>query len=199
MASIRGMRPNSSTPTAAKPTIQQTIPMSGLASLPNGVLPEAGGNTMSWAVLRDIVLPLPALLAANSHVRLINPNALREMDDPHRTDRAVRLCYRLAPQFFREETSLDRPLVALLRTSRRGHTVRRWPLRITTELALNTECGQSGIWSTLVISAPRDFEREACVEYLNRLLHSMWQYGCFQPLNREERAMLGRPPAPHGF
>ena len=154
--------------------------------------PAPGDSTVSWHELRTLVVPLAALLITNSHEALLDAQVIYPFYDPYSRRREVRVCYRLDPRFFHEETSLDEILVALLRANRRGRTSRRWPLRITTELALNSERSMSKVWSALVISSPEEAEREDCVNHVNRLLRVILRPGYIQSLTVEERAMLGR-------
>ncbi len=192
---FKEMRTSSSPSTPAASPANQLTASSVITLASTDVHPAPGGNTVSWHELRSLVLPLPAFLTTNSHDALLDPQAIYQGRDPHPRRGEVRLCYRLNPRFFHEETSLDEPLVALLRANHRGRGSHRWPLRVATELTFNSERSHGPAWSALVISSPHEIEREDCVNHVNRLLRVILRPGYIQPLTCEERALLGRVPA----
>ena len=106
--------------------------------------------------LEHLILPLPAFLVANSHWRLVESSPLPESSDPHQKRELFRFCYRLDPCYFAcVDTSLDEPLLAMMRGCRRGKRQIRDRLMIATEFSRATQWGLRSRWSALVFSVTR--------------------------------------------
>ena len=189
------MKNNIAHSTSVQPSTAQTYPLSLATPTPVRAGSQAIETIMTRADLQTIVSPLPAFLAANSHPGLLESCPVNECYDPHRNDAEVRLCYRLAPQFFHAETSLHKPLVALLRASNRRRIKFFAPVQISVELSYAGEGFPHAVWSALVITTKLGVGRVCCLQDANHLLRSIARLKVIKPLTDSERTMLGRVPA----
>ena len=140
-----------------------------------------------------IVAPLTAFLAANSNARMLDASPLWERADLYRDVNTLRLCYELDAQYFTgADTSLDEPLFALMRASRRGHPQPSHRIAITTELIHQTNEGLHSVWSVLVISVSRHADEEECLRQVNQMLLFVLRPGNIRPLDAWARRTLGR-------
>ena len=177
----------------SQPNEQQSNPPPTTAA-PVAAEPPASRTPMSKSEFADIVLPLTAFLAANSSTELLKPHSGSYWGSHEPASSELQVRFRLDPRFFREETALDQPLMALLRANSRGCAVGRAVLRVSLELFYKSVShSYYHYWAAaLVISACSDAQREPCLERVNYLLRTVLRPGYIRPLTDDEREELGR-------